>query len=129
VVSGDTFDIGRERIRVWGIAVPESRTRCVIGGKRWRLAPGSMAALRDCLRRTTVSCRVQKIERRWGRRRLVAECRRDADQEDVSACMVGSGWAIDRTSQSGGQYATLEAGPKAMPRGLWRCDGGPPASR
>jgi endonuclease YncB( thermonuclease family) len=133
VVGGDTFDIagdiGRERIRIWGIGVPNWRTRCVIGGKRWRVSGASQAALRDCLRGTVVSCRVQKVERRWGKRRLASECLRDSDNEDVGACMVGSGWAIDRTSTSGGRYASLEARPKSLPRGLWRCQGGPPVQR
>lgn len=85
VVDGDTFDIGRERIRIWGIDAPERRARCMHGGVRWRLARASAAALRDCLHGTTVTCRVQKIERRWRKTRFVSECWRDADKEDVAA--------------------------------------------
>ena len=65
-LDGVTFDIGRDRIRIWGIDAPKRRAWCVTSGKKWRPARGSIAALKGCLRETTVTCRVQKIERRWG---------------------------------------------------------------
>jgi endonuclease YncB( thermonuclease family) len=98
VVDGDTFDIGRDcgswglarkacdRIRIWGIDAPERSARCTRAGKSWRLAAPSSAALVDCLKGTTVTCRVQKIERRWLKTRLVSECWRDDTKEDVAAC-------------------------------------------
>jgi endonuclease YncB( thermonuclease family) len=129
VVDGDTFDIGRRRIRIWGIDAPEKRARCRRDGRRWRPAWGSTAALNDCLRGTTVTCRVQKIERRWRKVRYVSECWRDDSKEDVAACMVQSGWATDWPGYSGGHYAPLEAGPKASRRGVWQCEGEPPTRR
>jgi endonuclease YncB( thermonuclease family) len=130
VAGGDSFRIGYERIRIWGIDVPRApRARCITSGRKWPPFWGSSAALRDCLRGTTLTCRVQKIERRLVRPRLVAECWRDNDKEDVGACMVGSGWATDYPGYSGGHYATLEAEPRTIRRGLWQCDDGPPTRR
>ena len=129
VVDGSTFDIGRERIRLWGIDAPQRLARCTTSGRKWRPARGSAAALKDCLRGTAVTCRVQKIEHRLGKTRFVSECWRDKDKEDVAACMVGSGWATDWPGYSGGHYAQLEDWPKGIRRGLWECDGGPPTRR
>src|SRR5262249_32645506 len=96
VAAGDTLRIGYDRIRIWGIDAPRTpRTRCLVGGKKWRPFFGSLAALKDCLHGTKVTCRVQKIEPHLVRPRLVAECWRDSDKEDVAACMVRSGWATD----------------------------------
>jgi endonuclease YncB( thermonuclease family) len=129
VADGDRFRVGYARIRIWGIDVPKWRARCTSNGEKWRPGWGSIAALRDCLRGTTVTCRVQKIERRLVRSRFVAECWRDNDKEDVAACMVRSGWATDWPGYSGGYYAPLEAEPKAVRRGLWQCDREPPTRR
>jgi endonuclease YncB( thermonuclease family) len=127
--SGASFRIGVDRIRLWGIDAPQGRARCMRGGLKWRPAVDSAAALRDCLRGTTVTCRVQKVEPRLFRPQYVAECWRDNDKEDVAACMVRSGWATDWPGYSGGHYAELEAEPKAVRRGLWQCDGAPPTRR
>jgi endonuclease YncB( thermonuclease family) len=72
-IAGDTLDIGSERIRIWGIDAPDLRARCARGGKDWRPASESTAALGDCLKGTTVTCRAQRIEGR----RYVSECWRD----------------------------------------------------
>ena len=128
-VDGDTFDIGTERIRIWGIDAPEGRARCTRDGKTWKPARDSTAALETCLKGTTVTCRVQKVERRWLKVRYVSECWRDDSKEDVAACMVRSGWATDWPGYSGGHYAPLEAEPKAAKRGVWQCEGEPPTRR
>lgn len=129
VVDGTTFRIGYDRIRIWGIDTPAWRGRCISGDRKLKAGWGSHAALKDCLQGTTVTCRVQKIEPRFARPRFVAECWRDDDKDDIAACMVRSGWATDYPGYSGGHYAGLEDEPKAIRRGLWQCDGGPPTRR
>ena len=124
-IAGDTFQIGDERIRLWGIDAPDAGAQCVRGGSNWRPAARSAGALRDCLGGTTVTCRVQRIEGR----RFVSECWRDDDRVDVAACMVRSGWATDFPGFSGAHYASQEAEPKAARRGLWACAGEPPTRR
>src|SRR6185295_10500911 len=122
LVDGDTFDIGSDcglrrlprraigvgacwRIRIWGIDAAERRERCRVDGQVLKLAKPSRQALTDCLHGTTVTCRVQKIERRWAKLRYVSECWRDDSKEDPAACMVRSGWATDWPGYSGGYYA------------------------
>lgn len=129
VVDGDTFRIGYDRIRLWGIDAPDWRARCTTKGEKWRPGRSATVALKGCLRDTTVTCRIQKVERHWPRDRYVAECWRDKDGEDVAACMVSSGWARDFPGYSGGHYAALEAEPKETRRGVWQCDGEPPTQR
>src|SRR5262245_53147608 len=128
VVDGDSFDIRRKRIRIWGIDAPEGWHGCVRGGMKWWPAGDATAALRDCLQTSTVTCRVQKVQR-WARARYVSECWRDDTKEDIGACMVSSGWARDYPGYSGGHYASLEAAPKAAKRGLWQCEDRTPTVR
>lgn len=129
VANGDEFRVGYDRIRLWGIDVPKWRARCMSNGEKWQPPWGSIAALRDCVRGTTVTCRVQKVKRGLVRSRYVGECWRDNDKEDVAACMVRSGWATDWPGYSGGYYGPLEEEPKTVRRGLWQCDGEPPTRR
>lgn len=132
VVDGDTFDIGSERIRIWGIDAPERRASCQRDGKSWNPTTEAATALRVCLTGTTVTCRVQKIQRRlrdvW-KQRFVSECWRDDNKQDVAECMVRSGWATDYPGYSGGFYKNWEAEPKSMRVGLWQCEGEPPTIR
>lgn len=129
VVDGDTFDIGSERIRIWGIDAPEGKASCYRDGQRWRPAADSASELRECLKGTMVTCRVQKIQRRWERLRFVSECWRNDSKQDIAECMVRSGWATDYPGYSGRHYERWEAEPKARRTGLWQCDGPLPTER
>jgi endonuclease YncB( thermonuclease family) len=129
VVGGDTFYIGSQRIHIWGIGVPDRWAACMLAGAKWKPKRDSTSALKDCLRGTTVTCRVQRVERRRLKVRFVSECWRDDYKEDVGGCMVHSGWAADYPGYSGGHYAHLETEPKATRRGLWQCEGGLPVRR
>jgi len=91
-------------------------------------------ALMECVKGTTITCRVQKVQRPWRnywRKRYVSECWRDDNKQDIAACMVRRGWARDYTYYSSGHYLPLEAEPKSKKEGLWQCDDppGPPTMR
>jgi endonuclease YncB( thermonuclease family) len=146
LVDADTFDIGPDcglrglarraigggdcwRICIWGIDAADKWERCLVAGQVFKLAKPSKQALKECLRGSTMTCRVQKIQRGRLKLRYVSECYRDDSKEDVAACMVTSGWATDWPGYSGGYYAPLEEEPKAGGRGLWQCDDGPPTKR
>jgi endonuclease YncB( thermonuclease family) len=138
IVDGDTFDLGADRIRTWGYDSPErpwlsfipyNRRCCSRQGEQWCPAQESADALSGCVKGTTVTCRVQKVETRWGKTRYVSECWRDDNKQDIGECMVRSGWGTDFTCYSGGHYLPLESEPKSMKQGLWQCDGDPPTKR
>jgi len=128
VVEGDIFDIGSERIRLWGIDAPHGRDWCHRSDQRWKPAAAAMHGLRTCVSGKIVACRIQKQERSWFRLRYVAECWTD-DGRDVAECMVRAGWATDYTCYSDGYYQDIETEAKNKRAGIWQCDNGPPTRR
>lgn len=128
VVEGDIFDIGSERIRLWGIDAPHRRDWCHRSDQRWKPAAAATHGLRTCVSGRIVACRIQKQERRWFRLRYVAECWTD-DGRDVGECMVRAGWATDYTCYSDGYYQDIETEAKNKRAGLWQCDNGAPTRR
>ena len=92
VVDGNSLDIKSNRIVLWGIDTPERGAWCYSNGRRWKPRDESWSALRRCVEGKTVTCRVQKIERAWFRRRHTSECWTD-DGMDVGECMIRAGWA------------------------------------
>jgi endonuclease YncB( thermonuclease family) len=129
VVDGVNFRIVHDRIRLWGIDAPAWKVRCTVNGKKWSAGRDSHHALTECMRGTTVTCRVQKVVPRFARPQFIAECWRDDNKDDIAACMVRSGYATDWPGYSGGHYAELEEEPRSLARGLWQCAGGPPTRR
>lgn len=122
VVDGDTLEIASKRFRLWGIDAPNRGIECTRKGQGWKPAQEAGKALISCIKGQTVTCRIQKRE--YSRRRFIAECWNEAG-EDLGACMVRAGWAIDFTGYSGGYYLPLENEPKAKGAGIWQCEGGP----
>lgn len=128
VVDGSSLDIKSNRMRIWGVDTPERGAWCYSNGRRWKPMDDSTAALRRCLEGKTVTCRVQKVERSWFRRRHTAECWTD-DGMDVAECMIRAGWATDYSCYSDGHYRDLETEAKNKGLGLWQCDNGPGTRR
>jgi endonuclease YncB( thermonuclease family) len=121
-IDGDTLVIGSTHIRIWGIDAPNLGAVCTRKGKDWKPSGEARDALFLCIKWQTVTCRTQKWE--GSRKRYVAECWNN-DGEDLAACMVRGGWAVDFTCYSGSYYLRLEAEPKTKEAGIWQCDGGP----
>jgi endonuclease YncB( thermonuclease family) len=128
VVDGSSLDIKSNRIGLWGIDTPERGAWCYSNGRRWKPQDDSARALRRCVQGKTVTCRVQKVERSWFRRRHTSECWTD-DGLDVGECMIRAGWATDYTCFSDGYYRDLETEAKNKGAGLWQCDNGPTTRR
>lgn len=115
VVDGDTFSVGAERVRLWGIDAPEGRQVC-------QNAQGQGYACGDVARDQLVSLiggRVVRCEVRdrdpYGR--AVARCL--AGSTDLGEAMVRAGWAVNYVQFSSGAYATAEAEARRDRRGLW----------
>jgi endonuclease YncB( thermonuclease family) len=105
IVDGDTLDVGKTRIRLWGINTPE------------RGEPGYDEAkefLKNLTANATLDCLAMYYDR-W--KRTVASCK--IDGQDVGRIMVLSGMAIDYKKYSDGFYAKDEATARIKGVGFW----------
>jgi endonuclease YncB( thermonuclease family) len=55
IIDGDTIDIGGQRIRLHGMAAPESVQACEANGKSWRCGQDATRALANIIGRTWVT--------------------------------------------------------------------------
>lgn len=115
VVDGDTFSVGAERVRLWGVDAPEGRQVCQ-NAQGQGYACGDVA--RDQLSRLiggqAVRCEVRDRDP-YGR--AVARCL--AGSTDLGEAMVRAGWAVDYVLFSRGAYASAEVEARRARRGLW----------
>ena len=114
VVDGDSINIGRERIRLYGIDAPEALQTCKdSAGAVYDCGQRSTEALKNLLRGKTIRCESRGNDE-YGR--VVAIC--VADGVDVNAQQVESGMAVayrDITTL----YVSNEETAKQNRRGLW----------
>ena len=82
VVDGDTFWIGRVKIRLWGIDAPEAATTD---------GPAATRYLAEVVADHHLTCRQAGPP---SHDRLVARCE-DPWGRDIAEIMVGAGWALD----------------------------------
>ena len=115
VIDGDTIEIARERVRLWGIDAPESGQTCTDAVKQ-RYLCGSKAAfaLADFVGEATVRCEPLNRDQY---RRMVARC--FARGEDLGVFLVRSGWALDWPRFSKGQYTEYQKTARNENRGIW----------
>lgn len=114
VIDGDTFDIGRTRIRLFGIDAPELSQHCRDGdGRSYACGILAKEALNDMVRGKTVSCDPQDIDI-YGR--AVAVC--TTGERDLNAAMVDAGLAVAYRHYSH-SYVRDEEAARRDHRGLW----------
>ena len=114
VVDGDSLEIGRTRIRLYGIDAPEARQDCRDGENR--VSPCGMQARRalaELIGGREVSCTPVGLSHD----RSVAVC--TVQGRDLSDAMVRSGHAIELRQHSRGRYAAAEREARGAKRGLW----------
>ena len=114
VIDGDTIEVAKTRIRLFGVDAPESAQRCVSGGRRWSCGEQATRALAGRIDGRSVACE-ERDQDRYGR--VVAVCRHDG--QDVNAWLVREGWALAYRHYSTA-YVDEEAGARRAKRGLWR---------
>lgn len=118
VVDGDTFDLGKVRVRLHGVDAPESRQQCSDGdGDTYRCGREAAFAL-DRFLAVSRPTRCEIVERdRYGR--FVGVCFR-ADGVNVNRWLVASGNAVDWPKYSKGAYAVDQNEARANSLGIWR---------
>ena len=107
IIDGDTFRIGRQKIRVWGIDAPDDERK-----------PYGTRALRQVLGAQTLTCRPVGASHD----RIVARCT-DPAGRDIAQTMVATGWALDWPKFSHGLYGPGEASARARRAGVFGTDG------
>lgn len=107
IIDGDTFRIGRQKIRVWGIDAPDDERK-----------PYGTKALRQVLGAQTLTCRPAGTSYD----RIVARCT-DAVGRDIAQAMVATGWALDWPKFSHGLDGPGEASARARRAGVFGTDG------
>lgn len=111
VVDGDTFSVGAERVRLWGVDAPEGRQVCQNDqGKAYACGDVARDQLVGLIGRRAVRCEVRDRDP-YGR--AVAQCL--AGSTDLGEAMVRAGWAVDFVQFSRGAYWCTRAGEKLHP--------------
>jgi endonuclease YncB( thermonuclease family) len=115
IIDGDTIDLARQRVRLWGIDAPESGQTCMDGEQR-RYLCGSKAAfaLADFIGEATVRC--EPVDRDQYHR-TVARC--SARDEDLGSYLVRNGWALDWPHFSKAYYVKDQKEAREAKRGMW----------
>jgi len=114
VIDGDTIEIGGKSIRLFGIDAPgESQTCTDASGRLYRCGQWAARVLDYRISGNVVYCDPQDSDRPG---HAVAICR--AWGEDLSAWMVGLGWALaDREVST--RYVPAENLARARRAGMW----------
>jgi endonuclease YncB( thermonuclease family) len=114
VVDGDSLEIGRTRIRLFGIDAPEGRQDCRDAqDKTYRCGTAARRELASLIGSRDVSCTPvgQSHDRR------VAVCK--VEGRDLSESMIRKGFAVELRQHSKGRYAAAEREAREAKRGLW----------
>lgn len=98
VVDGDTFTVGTERVRLWGVDAPEGRQVCQDAkGKGYACGDVARDQLVGLIGGRIVRCEIRDRDP-YGR--AVSRCQ--AGAADLGGAMVRAGWAVDYAQFSRG---------------------------
>jgi endonuclease YncB( thermonuclease family) len=121
VVDGDSLEIGKDRVRLFGIDAPEGKQDCRRNGAAWRCGEDAAAKLRSLVSGATLRCTPRDTDE-YGR--SVSVCRNGST--DINAEMVRAGLALAYRRYSN-DYVDQENEARSAKRGLWSGEFTPPA--
>ena len=113
VIDADTFDIGGDRVRLFGIDAPEIGQPCVLNGRQIDCGRWATDLVKARFEGRNARCDFREFDR-YGRH--VATC--DVAGTDMGQVIVGEGWAIAYRRYSD-LYDLDEKAAAVAGRGLW----------
>ncbi len=113
IIDGDSFEIGENGVRLFGVDAPEGRQSCTRAGSEWACGNEAARKLRSLVGDRTVSCTRRDVDT-YGR--IVAVCR--SGSADLAAEMARSGFATAYRRYSN-DYVDEENEARAARRGIW----------
>lgn len=117
VADGDSFTIGANKLRLYGIDAPEYRQTCRNAeGVEWQCGKAARAALEKRLLEPGLVCQAQTKDK-YGRALATCSTRPTAD---VGGAQVRDGMAISHEYYSVRDYADEEDAAREAERGIWQ---------
>ena len=116
IIDGDTLEIHRIRIRLWGIDAPESSQLCRDDDSSlYRCGAQAANDLDAFIARRPVDCAPMNLDQ-YGR--TVATC--STGGADLGEWLVRSGLALDWPLFSKGRYEAAQHDAERIGRGIWK---------
>ena len=112
-VDGDSLEIGRVRVRLFGIDAPEFDQLCTRDGARYTCGAEAADRLSKLVTGRSISCILAGVDQH---QRVLARCA--VSGEDVNSTMVQAGYAVAYRQYSLDYFRAEEAA-KAAKRGIW----------
>jgi endonuclease YncB( thermonuclease family) len=116
LADGDSFSLGPDRYRLYGIDAPELHQQCTdADGRAWPCGARARSELRRIIGTSPLQCRTVSTDR-YGR--SIAVCH--ANGRDIAEEMVRSGFATTIVRRGGANpYEGAQADARAGKRGVW----------
>lgn len=113
VQSGDLLQLNGVKLRLFGIAAPHLGQKCSVGRQVYPCGDYARLMLEKIVSENLLRCQITSETSKL----TVGRCY--SKNKDVSALMIGAGWAFAWRANSR-TYAPLEAKAQARKVGLWR---------